>query len=408
MKNNNVILKTLIVFVLMMSIFNINIYAQNVQTEEGMLDVELSDGVYKFSENKDIYLPFIRFATDRILIDKKLDGLGTSFSAQSIEVNSDIEGLQVLFATDSIRVNNKMEYGILFAGTNVTISSQIDKSLIVFASEKLTITEDAVIKGDIICFGTDIEINGTVEGSVIGTANNVTVNGNINKDLRIQVENANIKEDIVKGNIYVETYNKTLTLPESYKNTKINVLEIEQQEKSFDFSMIYMAIITAGVFTLMYFIVNKVSKNKLIDNTINKIKSRPIVAVLGGALSLMAIPAVFIILIMLSVLGLYMIAIPVLIIYLSFILVVGLLSTFIVGSVISEYMSKTKYLIEKGSKMKYLFAFVMYVVLYVFARLPYLGGYVTMLLLILAIGIAICSIFCKIKVENTNNNIEIE
>lgn len=396
MKKKNIVLKVFIIFTLIMSIFSVGVNAQSIKSDEGLFDVEMAEGVYKYSENEDIYLPFIRFATDRILVDKNLTGFGTSFSAGSIEVNSDIEGMQILFAGDSIRVNNKMEYGVLFATTNATISSEIEKSLIVFAGEKITITEDAKIKGDIICFGSDLEVNGVVEGSIIGACDKVTVNGAIEKDLRVETSNIDLKENAIKGKLYVETYNSELRLPSTYENGKLNLL-FEQEEKGFDFSIIYMAVITAAVFTLIYFLINKISKDNIIEKGIDKVKSNPIVVVLSGSISLMIIPAVVIILTILSAIGLYMVAIPAMIIYLAFTLVVSLLSTLIVGTLISEYMSNSKYLKDKGTKTKYLFAFIMFMVLYVFARLPYIGGYVTVLLVMIAIGSALCMIFCKSK-----------
>lgn len=404
MKRNNIVTKFLIVFVLVLSIFSINVNAATLQTKDGIFDVDASESTYKYSDSGDIYLPFIRYAADRILIDKNLNGFGTSFSAQSIEVNADIKGVQVLFAGDSIRVNNKMEYGVLFATTNSIISSEINGSLIIFAGEKITISEEAVIKGDIICFGTDLEVNGTVEGSVIGAATNVVINGNINKDLRIETSNITLGENLVNGYVYVETYNSALTLPESYTNTKINVL-VAETNTGFDFSIIYTAIITGAVFTLVNFIFNKVTKNKGLENGLNKVKSNWIVVVFGGAVSLMMIPAVLIILIMLSAFGLYMIAVPFMIVYLTFLLVVGLLSTLIIGSLITEYMVNSKYLKDKGAKTKYLFAFLMFVILYILARVPYIGGYVTLMLVMFAIGASICMIFCKNKVEVINNNV---
>lgn len=392
------------IFVLMLSILSVNINAQTITNEESIFDVEASDGTYKFSDNKDISLPFIRYAKDRILIDKNLSGFGTSFSAQSIEVNADVEGVQVLFASDSIRVNNKMEYGILFAGTNATISSEIDESLIIFAGEKITISEDAVINGDIICYSNDIEINGIVNGSVIGACANTVVNGIVNKDLRIETSNLTISDNVVKGNIYIETYNSELKLPEAYTNAKIKLL-VAKEEK-FNFSIIYTAIITAAIFTLIYYFINKASKNKLFEKSISKVKSNYIVVVFGGAISLMMIPAVLIILIMISAFGLYMVAVPALIIYLTFLLVVGLLSTLIIGSLITEYMSNSKYLKDKDIKTKYIFAFIMYMILYIFARLPYVGGYVTLLLVMFAIGASLCMIFCKEKRQILNNKID--
>ena len=352
-------------------------------------------------------MPFLRYAKDRIIFDKKVGGIGISFSGQSIEVNSEVEGLQFLFSNDSIRINNKMEYAILLAKSDVTISSQIDRSVIIFAGEKITITDDAKIKGDVICFSPNIELNGNIDGSVLGYADNIVVNGNIGKDLRINTENVSIEEELVKGNLYIQTSNNDHTLPDNYENAIINIIENREQRSNFNFSVVIMAIITGAVFTLLYYLINKVTKNKFTKSSVNKVKENTTMVVLSGAILLMVIPVVVMILILLSAFGLYMVAVPALIIYSSFLLVVGLLSTFIIGTFISEYMSETKYLNEKGKNTKYLFSFIMYMILYIFARLPYVGGYVTSALVILAVGVTVCIIFKKEKnCNNENKNIE--
>ena len=241
---NKIISKILIVFVLMVSVIGTVVNAQTNEKIEGILDSYSTDGSYKFSEGNELYLPFARYASDRIIIDEKVDGFGSSFAGQNIEINSDTKGVQVLFAGDSIRVNNEMEYAIMFAKNDITISSEIEKSVIVFAGQKLTITEDAKIKGDIIFFSPNIEINGNVDGSVLGFCENAIINGIIGKDLRIDTVNIDLKDEIVKGNVYVETNNSLLKLPESYKEAVIKLIQDNvENKKSFNYGIIISAII---------------------------------------------------------------------------------------------------------------------------------------------------------------------
>lgn len=409
MNKNKLVIKVIFCFVIVLSVFNINLKADNELNNEanGMLDSFASESTYKFSDNEGkVYLPYVRFAKDRIIMDKEIDKMGAVFSGQSIEVESNLKDIQVLFAGDAVRINRNMEYAIVFSGSNTTISSKIEKNAIIFSGEKVTISEDAIIKGDIICFAPEIEVNGKIEGSLIGSAEKLVVNGNIKNDLRFESNDVNLGDEVVLGKIYINTTNKELSIPESYKEAIINVSEYDEKEYKFNFSVIIMGLVTGLVFTLVYFIVSKVGKKEFMENSLNKIKSNSTFLVLSGILNLMLIPAVLLVLFILACVGLYMIAIPSMILYFSFLLVAGLLSTFIVGTAMTEYMSRTKYLEGKGKNVNYLFAFLTYTLLYILARVPVIGGYVTTIIVILSIGILLSIIFKKEKINIKENKSE--
>lgn len=367
---------------------------------DGIIDSKVTNSNYKFSDDEKIYLPFFRFTDKDIIVDSEVSGFGACFTNSNIEIKKNISGVQTMFSGDSIRVNDKMEYGILFATNNVTISSEIDGSLIVFAGQKVTITEDAKIKGDIICFTNDLDVNGNVEGSLIGFVTNMTVNGTIGKDLRVYTQNISLGENLVEGNVYINTVNSSLKIPESYTDAKIKVEEAKKLENDFDVSVIFRALIVSVLFTLLYFVINKATKGKYMKEALNKITSHSIMSLLSGSLLLLAIPFVFTLLVILSAVGLYALGVPALIIYFAYILVMSLLSTFIVGATITEYMIKTnriKILKNADEKTKYVFAFVTFTLLYILARIPYVGSYVGIILVMLGIGFATCAIFTKVS-----------
>ena len=110
---------------------------------------------------------------------------------------------------------------------------------------------------------------------------------------------------------------------------------------------------------------------------------------------MMVLPLVFI-LIMLAAFGLGQIAIPALILYVSYLLVVGLLSTFIIGSFLVKYMADTRFK-AMGNGTKILSAFVIFMLLFILAKLPTVGIYITILLVMFAIGIVTTCIFKRKK-----------
>lgn len=374
----------------------------NTNEVTNIFDTKASSLTYKVSEDKLSYLPFVRYAADRILIDKEVSGLGTMFSANSIEVNSPMKGLQVLFANDTVRVNSNMEYGIIFATNNVIIEGTFDKPVIVFAGKNITISENAILNDDLICYSDTLVVEGKIKGSILGAAENVKIKGSISKDLRLQTTNLEIENDKTIGeNVYVETYNKELNIKDKYP--KANIKYISTEKKAISYNVIMNAIITCLLFTLVYVIVNRKTKGKVFDVAIKKTTNNFLFVILSGTIMLIAMPAVIILLIILSLFGLHSLAVPALLVYSFGILVVGLLSSLIVGSLIANYMSKN-YFNDKSTSTNTLGTFFVFVSLYILAKLPYIGVYVTMALVIFAIGIVMTYIFKKeTKKEVTEN-----
>lgn len=380
---------------------NISEENNNSSNIKSIFDTKALNDMYKVSDDKFTYLPFIRYATNRILIDKEISGLGTMFSGATIEVNSPTKGLQVMFANDTVRVNSNMEYGIIFASNDVIIDSTIDKPLIVFAGKKVIISENAVLNDDIICYSENIEVNGKIKGSLLGASANTNINGAIEKDLRIETSNIEVKNDTsINGNIYIQTYNDKIDIKDKYPNAIINI--IKSDKKALSYGVIMNSIISCLLFTLVYVIVNRKTKGKIYEVATNKTKNNLLFVILCGSISILAMPAIVLLLILLSVFGLYAVTVPLLLIYVFGILVIGLLSALIVGSLISNYMSKN-YFKDKSAILNTFGIFFVFMSLHILSKLPYVGIYVTMSLVIFSIGIVFAYTFKREK-----NNVKSE
>ena len=393
-------------------IMTINLQEENTKVEEtedvkkdetekddikGTFDTSVVDGVYKYSENKlSSYLPFVRFATGRIIIDKEIQNNGFNFSSQAIEVNAKTKGVQVLFSSDTIRINAPMEYGVIFANGNVIIDSDIDRSLVVFSTGTVTVTEKAKLSEDLLCVCTNLELKGTVEGSVIGSIESANITGKINKDLRGTYNDITFSaNDNVEKNIYINTYNEKLNVKEKYPNAVLNVIKVEATNE-FSFAKIMNMIFTSLILALLYLLINKVSKKQAFETALNKVKANPVMVILSGAVMLLAsIPLTFL-LIMISAFGLWIIAIPILLVYIVALIIIYILMNFIIGSLMYTYI-KNKYLKEGGAGTDILGTFCMFLLLNILVKLPLIGGYILLALYILATGCAFTIIFSKKK-----------
>ena len=372
-----------------------NTQGQNqVVTSQGVFDAKFVNGVLKFSEDSISYLPYIRYAADRILVDNPVAKAGLMFSGKSIEVNAPTQGLQVIFATDTVRINSEMEKAIILGGGNVTIDSHITSGLVIFAGSDVVISENAVIDGDIVCYaGSKLEVKGQVKGSVMGATPTVNITGKVDNDVRVNVSQMTVSsKEAIGKNVFVETYNKDIAIKEMFPNAQVVVLEKTKANSNMA-NIILSAITTCLVFTLMYILIQRNNKGAWLQKTTNKIKSNALFMLLSGVIILLAIPLIVSILVLFAVAGLSVVAIPALIFYAAFLIIVGMLSTFIVGCLVFSYM-KERYLKDNSVGYDIVGAFVTFLTLYVLARVPYIGGFVSVALVMIACGI-VFTMLCK-------------
>ena len=362
---------------------------------DGIFDTEYKYEVYKSSEDKNSYLPFFRFVNERVIFDSKITNMGVTFANKSIEVLEEMKNSQIMFSSDSIRINAPFERGILIANGNITINSNVSQNLLLISPGVITIEENAVVNGDIFVIGNEIEIKGTVKGSILGILDSCSVTGHIDRDLRISTKTLNIAtNENILGNIYVETFNN-IDISNLYPNAVVKVQEVKETSP-FSWNNIFSMITTALILTLVYILITKKSNGKLYEMIVNKLKSNSVFAVLSGTIILLAILPIMFLLLLLSFMGLSVITIPLMIVYIAFVVIVGILDVFIVGSLMYKYI-KNKYLKQDGITTDIIGSFVVYFVLSILSIVPYVGGYITLVLLIAANGIVFTSIFKKEK-----------
>ena len=130
----------------------------------------------------------------------------------------------------------------------------------------------------------------------------------------------------------------------------------------------------------------------------NKVKENSTFVILSGAILILASIPVVCILLMLSITSLYVVAIPLLLVYVVFLIVIGILNIFVVGSIMYSYI-KEKYLKTSGIGTDILGVFCSFLVLSVLAILPVVGGYISIILYIIANGIVFTLIFKKKKIN---------
>lgn len=386
-----------------------NVFAEDIIDETNnkseindIIDIDAKETLYKFSDNEDIYLPFFRMSTDRVEIDKEVSNLGITYGNKGVDVNSKTQNLQFLFSNDTIRVNNSMEYVIIASSGNVIIDSNIDKTVVVFAGEKFTLTENANVNGDVICFSNSLEIKGNVFGSVVGSATNSIISGKVNKDFRISTESISISDNNnILGNLFIQTHNSSIELKDKYPNANIKLITTQStSDKVID--ILIGAIKTALVYTLAFLLIFKISKEKLFSNLLSVTKKNFGFSIISGTISLFAVPLVFMLTFLGAFIGIEEIVIPVAIFYIALVFTVSLLSTFIAGTLAHEYVVD-KYFTDFDLTKRMACAFFVFLSMILLTNIPKVGIYMNMIFMIVSMGAIISYILKKeknIKVKN--------
>lgn len=404
---NNVKLKKISIFLIaifsVVAIFSMNgkIFAANennneenteqtrVATLNSIFDIKGTSGDYKTSsEDSNIYLPYLRNAAGRIVVDKSIDNIGVLSSASTIDVNEPLKSLQFLISSDSVRINANLEYALVLSANDVVINSNIEKNALIFAGGTVTVDENATIGDDVIIVAKDVNIKGKISKSAVISANSLNVSGSIEEDLRCDINTLDISgNDNVKGNLFVNTYNKELNIKDKYPNATVNVKEVKSVSKSFG-NILLKAVISSLGFTLLYVIVKKITKGKAYEKMLDKAKNNTLFVVLSGAISILAFPALFVLLILLSVLGLHMITIPVAVVYMAFLIVFVMLSVYVIGCTIFEYTNK-KYIKAEKLSLELVGVFFTFLSLNLICKIPKIGTYIYMAMVMIAVGIMI-------------------
>lgn len=383
-----------------------NINTKNINPGNEIVDLVVKEGIYKLSEDKnEIYLPYFRYASERIALDKEVSNVGFSFSGATIDVTAPLKNTQVLFASDSVRINNKMERTVVFSGSDVVIDSEISGTVFIFASNTITITENAKIGEDVICFCDNVNLEGVIEGSLIGFFNKATINGQIKKDLRAEVENVDIKSNNnIVGNILLKTYSNDLTIKDKYPNAIVEILKSEETKVDYA-KNIFKVIVASLIFAILYLLINKISKNDFIGKAYKKSKTNTSVIFISGIVLLLSMPIALIMLLVLSIIGLGSITLPIMIAYIAFMWIAGLISIFVVGTIMFKHM-KEKYMQTNGLILDFIGMFFVYLTLKGLTYIPYVGGIIGVTIYIVSIGILFTLIFKKDKlIVNKINNV---
>ncbi|MFP2994424.1 hypothetical protein ABN763_00870 [Spongiivirga sp. MCCC 1A20706] len=198
------------------------------------------------TKQDDIYL-----AGEKVKIKALVNGDAVA-AAGEIIVKDSING-DLIIAGGELRIEGHISDDIRAAGGTLIIDAIVDDDIII-AGGDITITEDAIIKGNLIAFSGRVKFYGTVKGTAKITGGEVDLQGDIEQDLVLKggdvlingqikgkstliVEELEIGEKAkFYGNIQYWSDNETVDFGESLVNVKASYDEALAFENS-EFSL---------------------------------------------------------------------------------------------------------------------------------------------------------------------------
>ena len=315
-------------------------------------------------------------------INETVDGKSDVYVAgNSINLKGNVES-DVIVAGNTININTENVGGsVRAAGYSINIDSQINRNITAFAStiniKSNTKAQGIYILGESISFlgesedlyisGDKVELNGVVTGNV-----------NINCSQLIIGENAR-----VDGTFTLKAEEQPIVLG-SFDTTKIDFQRIEVNNGVSDIfnGLWYVSKIISLITAIILAVLTTLLCKKYLLNSHNSFISRPWLPFIVGFAALIIIPIAAI------MLCITVVCIPVsiisILIYGVLIYIAPIVSGIVFGRVILKDMNQ------------YLSAILFTVIIKVITFIPYAGGIVTFLCILLSLGLFIQNIFSLI------------
>lgn len=368
----------MILVILMFSILTFNVtFAAEI------FDNKSTSEVYKVSEDDSSFdLPFIRVVDNRIEVDKSISQVGLFMSTNSIEVTEPLEGVQVFYGNDTVRLNASTQYPVIFTTGNVVINGEIENTTFIYCNGTITVGEDANIKGNLICYSPKLEINGQIDGNILGNVTTLDINNTIKGKVRMQVQQVNCLEGaVVENEMQFTTTNADLSIPESVGTATIDVISGNDMQIGQYFLEILIATIgNIVIFLLLLILVKGERLERVAQNLTNgrKVLKNGISAYIGLIIS---ICFGIVLLALLTKLG-----VALLIFAIAVMIIFTLLKNVIFGVFIVELV-KTRYAKQEIKPNNVLTAIIVFLILELLETIPYVGEVIKFIVFIFSLGI---------------------
>lgn len=313
---------------------------------------------------------------------------------------------------EDVVVNEIVDGNAFIIGKNVTIKGEIGGDLFVIA-DKLTI-DDGYIYSSIFACANEISVNGIVydmyalsnnftinESGFIYRdakifANSININGKIKRNAYLDANSYNFSEEATIGGNVEYSASEDITIPEGVVSGEVTRNESKEISEVENISDTILSYITDLVKTLAYTFVVLLLLLWLTPKFISKLSdvnvSKGFIA-LGIGLATFASILVGSILLLFTVIG-----VPIAISALVLLTILACISFSVTSIFFGKLFSK---LLKLEGNVKFtLITLASSIALWILTKIPFLGGFVTVLITLFGVGLVTVNVFSKEKKEN--------
>lgn len=318
----------------------------------------------------------------------------------------------VYLTDENVTIDYIVDGNLFVCADTVTINSQIGGDAFILA-KKIIINKEGYVFSNLFAISDSIEIKGVVY-DVFALAKNLTIsNGYIYRDVKASCETLNINgtigrnafincpninfntEEGSKGVIYGDlnySSNSEISIPENVVTGKVIYTPIQETENEITIQSILFDLGSFIAFVLIIWLICLILAPKFLNNT-NSYVGKKSIAILGfGLLALISIPIACIILILLQLtIGFSFVLLA---IYILALVISKSLFTIIANNYICSKLNINKNLGILGMLI------ISSIVVWAISQIPYVGGFISFIIIVLGLGILVYSIFPK-KIDNT-------
>ncbi len=330
---------------------------------------DAGETVYKKGAVSDDYYA----AGGTVNLDAQVAG-DVTVAGGDVYINGAIQG-DLMAAGGSVKIRGQVNDDIRTAGGDVDVDASVGDDLIA-SGGSVRIAPASVINGNAWLAGGDVYLAGTVEEDMMVAAANVRIAGTVNGDVEIHAQDIHILEGArINGNLQYHSPGTASTHDNAVINGTVTHSQVEWQDHSpapggFFFTL---TLLVAGLVLFLVF------PNFTMAAT-QQTHSDPLKSLGIGVLALLLAPMVAIIL-MVTVLGIW-VGLALLLLYFIIVLVGFLVACFMIGERGAGWLNID--ITSKGRRILSLVAAI--VVIGLLNLLPFVGGILVFVLLLLGLG----------------------
>ncbi len=313
--------------------------------------------------------------------------------AQTINIKSDVEQ-SVYMLGSTINLDADVAQNVKIAGAQINITSKVGQDLIILG-QSVNIGSESIINGDLVVVGQNIIIDGKIDGFTKIIGESVTINGDLqSSDIKatktltlgpagIINENLDYKSPV---SINIQPGGQVLG-ETNYNQIKENGSFLDSLKRTSALSRVLgpIGIIIAGII-LIYLIPRK--SRELVKTSVGNFWKSIGIGILG-----LILPTVVFGILLVTFIGGW-VAMILLTLYALVIMLAIIYGAVVLGSLITKLINKTKKIEVTWKEIV-----IGEIVLAILAFIPVLGGLVSFVLMILALGAILILMGRGIKAE---------